>query len=71
VVASLVPLAGCVLAGPVGLACGGLAALCALALGWWLMRLLPGLTGDCYGAGCELVEALVWLAAAPLTRALV
>jgi cobalamin synthase len=28
------------------------------------MRLLPGLTGDCYGAVCELVETVVWLTAA-------
>jgi cobalamin synthase len=32
------------------------------------MRLLPGLTGDNYGAACELVEATVWLSAAPLAR---
>ena len=42
--------------------------LTALALGRWLMRLLPGLTGDCYGAVCEVVETLVWLSAAPLAR---
>jgi cobalamin synthase len=30
------------------------------------MRLLPGLTGDCYGAVCEVVEALVWIIAAPV-----
>ena len=69
--ASVLPLVGCVLGGPVGIACGALAAATALAAGRWLMRLLPtGLTGDCYGAVCELVEALVWLCAAPLARAL-
>ena len=38
----------------------------ALAAGKWLLRLLPGLTGDCYGAVCEVVETVAWLAAAPL-----
>jgi adenosylcobinamide-GDP ribazoletransferase len=69
--ATLLPLAACLVAGgPVGLVCGALAAVLALALGAWLMRLLPGLTGDCYGAVCELVETLVWLSAAPLARVL-
>jgi adenosylcobinamide-GDP ribazoletransferase len=68
--ASLLPLAGCVVLGPVGILCGVLAAVVALGLGWWLMRLLPGLTGDCYGAACEVVEATVWLSAAPLARVL-
>jgi adenosylcobinamide-GDP ribazoletransferase len=71
VLASLAPLGACALAGPVGLACGLLAALVAVALGSWLMRLLPGPTGDCYGAVCETVETIVWLAAAPLARALI
>ncbi len=66
--ASLLPLVGCVVAGPVGLVSGALAAVTALALGAWLMRLLPGLTGDCYGAVCEVVETVVWLSAAPLAR---
>jgi adenosylcobinamide-GDP ribazoletransferase len=69
--ASLVPLAACLLLGPVGVACAVLTAVAALALGWWLMRLLPGLTGDSYGAACEVVEMLVWIAAAPLVRVLV
>jgi adenosylcobinamide-GDP ribazoletransferase len=67
-VASLLPLAGCVLLGPLGLVCGALAGLTAFALGSWLMRLLPGLTGDCYGAACEVVETVVWLSAGPLAR---
>src|SRR5712691_3457300 len=62
--ASIPPLVGCGVAGPVGL----LGAVIALALGAWLMRLLPGLTGDCYGAVCEVVETVVWLSAAPLAR---
>ncbi len=66
--ASLLPLAGCVVLGPVGMLCGVLAALVSLGLGRWLMRLLPGLTGDCYGAACEVVEVTVWLSAAPLAR---
>jgi adenosylcobinamide-GDP ribazoletransferase len=63
-IASLLPLAACVLVGPIGLLSGALAALTALALGRWLMRLLPGLTGDCYGAVCEAVETSVWLGSA-------
>lgn len=67
--ASILPLVGCVVLGPVGVLCGVLAALAVLGLGRWLMRLLPGLTGDCYGAVCEVVETLFWLTAAPLARA--
>jgi len=70
VVASLVPLAVCVAAVPIGLGFGVLTVVGTLAFGWWLMRLLPGLTGDCYGAGCELTEALVLVAAAVLAYAL-
>jgi adenosylcobinamide-GDP ribazoletransferase len=66
--ASIPPFVGCVVAGPVGLVSGALAAVIALALAAWLMRLLPGLTGDCYGAVCEVVETVVWLSAAPLAR---
>jgi adenosylcobinamide-GDP ribazoletransferase len=62
--ASLMPLAACIVAGPLGLIAGPLAALSALAFGRWLLRLLPGLTGDCYGAACELVETVVWLSGA-------
>jgi cobalamin synthase len=43
-----------------------LAVAAAVGLGSWLMRLLPGLTGDCYGATCEVVETLVWLSGAVL-----
>ena len=68
ILASLLPVAGCIALGPVGAVCGVLAAAVALGLGRWLMRLLPGLTGDNYGAACELVEATVWLSAAPLAR---
>lgn len=67
--ASVLPIAGCLAIGPVGIICGALAAATAVAAGRWLMRLLPGLTGDCYGAVCEVVETLVWLCAAPLARA--
>jgi adenosylcobinamide-GDP ribazoletransferase len=70
VVASLLPVAGCLALGQVGAVCGVLAAAVAFGLGRWLMRLLPGLTGDNYGAACELVEATVWLSAAPLARVL-
>jgi adenosylcobinamide-GDP ribazoletransferase len=65
-IATVLPLAGCLVLGPVGIVCGVLAAATALALGRWLMRLLPGLTGDCYGAVCEVVETLIWLTATPV-----
>jgi adenosylcobinamide-GDP ribazoletransferase len=68
--ASLAPVAACIVIGPLGLLCGALSALVALGLGRWLMRLLPGLTGDCYGATCEVVETVVLLSAAPLARAM-
>jgi adenosylcobinamide-GDP ribazoletransferase len=68
--ASIVPVALCAVAWPSGPILGVIAASVALLLGRWLMTLLPGLTGDCYGAACELVETAVWLAAAPLARAL-
>ena len=68
--ASIVPLAVCIVAWPIGPIVGILAALTSLILARALMQILPGLTGDNYGASCELVETVVWLAAAPLARAL-
>jgi adenosylcobinamide-GDP ribazoletransferase len=65
-IASIVPIAACVVVGPLGIVAGVLATLSALGLGRWLMRLLPGLTGDCYGATCEVVETVVWLSGAVL-----
>lgn len=59
--ASVLPLAACAVVGLPGLVAGGLTATVALGIGRWLMRLLPGLTGDCYGAVCEVVETVVWL----------
>ena len=47
-----------------------MSAAAAWVLGRWLVSLLPGLTGDCYGASCEVVELLVLVAAAPLAYAL-
>jgi adenosylcobinamide-GDP ribazoletransferase len=64
--ASIVPVVACVVVGPLGIAAGVLAVAAAVGLGSWLMRLLPGLTGDCYGATCEVVETLVWLSGAVL-----
>jgi adenosylcobinamide-GDP ribazoletransferase len=57
--ASVVPVVACALVGPVGAVTGLLALAVAYALGRWLLGLLPGLTGDCYGAACELVETVV------------
>lgn len=67
-VATLCTLVVCGLGGVTGLASGALAFVVALALGRWLLTLLPGLTGDTYGAICEVVETVVWLSAAPLAR---
>jgi adenosylcobinamide-GDP ribazoletransferase len=65
-VASAVPLAVSLAIGPAGVwllaASGGTALL----IGWWLCRVLPGLTGDCYGAACECVESVVLLLAGAL-----
>ena len=64
--ASLVPIVACVVVGQWGIVAGALALLTAIGLGRWLMTLLPGLTGDCYGALCEVVETVVWLSGAML-----
>jgi adenosylcobinamide-GDP ribazoletransferase len=66
VLASLVPVAACLIVGPLGIVAGLAALVTAVALGRWLMTLLPGLTGDCYGATCEVVETVVWLCGAVL-----
>ena len=70
VLATLLPLGAGVLLWPMGVVLGVLAAVTAVVLGMWLMRLLPGLTGDCYGAGCELTETVVLVAAVALAYAL-
>jgi adenosylcobinamide-GDP ribazoletransferase len=62
--ASVPPLVGCLLLGPLGVLAGLLAGVTAYGVGRWLMRLLPGLTGDCYGATCEVVETVVWVGGA-------
>lgn len=65
-IASALPLGIAAGVGPAGIGLLLLALVGALLLGWWLSRLLPGLTGDCYGATCEWVEMLVLLGAGPL-----
>lgn len=64
--ASIVPVVACVVVGPLGVAAGVLTVATAVGMGSWLMTLLPGLTGDCYGATCEVVETVVWLSGAVL-----
>jgi adenosylcobinamide-GDP ribazoletransferase len=64
--ASLAPVVACVVVGPLGVAAGVLTVVTAVGMGNWLMTLLPGLTGDCYGATCEVVETVVWLSGAVL-----
>jgi adenosylcobinamide-GDP ribazoletransferase len=68
IVATVVALVVAATSGLVGVLLLALAGLVALAMGRWLMRLLPGLTGDTYGATCEIVETVVWLSASPLAR---
>jgi adenosylcobinamide-GDP ribazoletransferase len=63
-IASTVPVLACAVVGPIGIVAGALAALTAYAFGRWIMTLLPGLTGDCYGAACEVVETVAWLGGA-------
>jgi adenosylcobinamide-GDP ribazoletransferase len=70
VLASVLPVLACAIMWPPGPLIFLLALGAALLLGRWLASLLPGLTGDCYGAGCEVVETVVLLAAAPLVRLL-
>lgn len=48
--------AGWLLLGIAGLALAGAAVVVALALGWWMSRMLGGMTGDTYGAVNELAE---------------
>jgi adenosylcobinamide-GDP ribazoletransferase len=67
--ASALPLVACLTLAPTGFWLAALAAAAAVLLGWWLTHVLPGLTGDCYGAACEWVETLVLLAAGPLALA--
>jgi adenosylcobinamide-GDP ribazoletransferase len=68
VLASVLPVLACAALWPSGPLVGLLALCVAVLVGRWLASLLPGLTGDCYGAGCEVVETVVLLAAAPLVR---
>src|SRR5207247_11078385 len=69
-IASVVPLVACIVSGPVGIACGALGVVVALALGRWVMRLLPGRRRDCYRAVCEVAGETVREPADPLARAL-
>jgi adenosylcobinamide-GDP ribazoletransferase len=69
-VATLVALLACLAAWPIGSVLGAAVLVLAWLLGSALMRVLPGLTGDCYGAVCEVVETVVLVGAAPLAHAL-
>jgi adenosylcobinamide-GDP ribazoletransferase len=64
--ASLVPVVLCAVNGVGGVVSGMLAGIGAYLIGRWLMTLLPGLTGDCYGAVCEVTETVVWLSGAAM-----
>ena len=66
ILATTLPVAIALGAHPAMLALTAIGAAVALAAGRWLMSKLPGLTGDCYGAVCEVVETTVLLAAPPV-----
>ena len=51
--------AGGLLLGPAGLLLLGAAIAVSLGLGWWISRMLGGMTGDTYGAVNELAEVTV------------
>lgn len=68
--AMLAPVVVCAALWPVGPVVGVLVAVMAWLVARRLATLLPGLTGDCYGAVCEGAETLVWLLWLPVTRAL-
>ena len=51
--------AGGLLLGPAGLLLLGAAIAVSLGLGWWVSRMLGGMTGDTYGAVNELAEVTV------------
>jgi len=53
--------AGWVLLGGGGLAVAGAVVVVSLALGWWMSRMLGGMTGDTYGAVNELAEVAALL----------
>jgi len=57
----IVGLAALLAAGWAGLALAALATVLALLVGRWCAGRLGGLTGDTYGASCELVEMTTWL----------
>jgi cobalamin synthase len=54
-------LAAWLAAGLYGLAACAVAALVGLLVVWFTLRRIPGLTGDIYGALCELVETATLL----------
>ncbi len=63
---TFVTLAASLLLGWPGLVLAALSATATVLVGLWLLGKLPGLTGDSYGAICELVETLALVAAPPL-----
>lgn len=64
VATGLTVLIAAVVRGPVGLALVAAAALATFLLSHWMLRRIPGLTGDTYGAINELVETIILLALA-------
>ena len=54
------------LLGPAGLLLLGAAVAVSLGVGWWVTRLLGGMTGDAYGAANEVAEVTVLLLAIAL-----
>jgi adenosylcobinamide-GDP ribazoletransferase len=67
---SLTPVVVALAGGPLAMLSGVVAVALSLVIGRWLSGLLPGLTGDCYGALCEFAEMMVWFSAALVWRQL-
>ena len=62
--------AGGLLLGATGLFLLGAAVAVSMALGWWISRMLGGMTGDAYGAVNEIVEVAALFAGLILVQAL-
>jgi adenosylcobinamide-GDP ribazoletransferase len=70
VLATLLTIAVALVGGWSGIVLVLLSGAWAWALGRWLLGKLPGLTGDCYGAICEVLETTVLLLTPPVASAL-
>ncbi len=65
-IACVTALAAAVLLGGAGLILFGAATILTLLLGWWISRMIGGLTGDTYGAINEVIEVCLLIIAAAI-----